>query len=114
MTFVDLSVILKYWENSQINFKGEMVTMNSTKHETLANSLRSYLRSLANRRSEGTVTADDAQKYLTRKGVREQMIRTRQSLINSAFQSGDFAPVGSVPSSRPAARGREITEWMLA
>lgn len=86
----------------------------SAKNETLVSSLTSYLRSLANRRNTGVVTADDAQNFLTRKGVSSKMIRTRQAVINSALMSGDFEAGDKVPSSRPAAKGRQITEWYLA
>lgn len=85
----------------------------SAKNETLVSTLRSYLRGLANRRNTGTVTADDAQNFLTRKGVSPRMIRTRQAVINSALMSGDFAAGSTVPSNRPAAKGRQITEWYL-
>jgi hypothetical protein len=86
----------------------------SEKNETLVSTLNSYLRGLARRRSNRTVTADDAQTFLNRKGVRTKMIRTRQAVINSALMSGDFVAVGQVPSSRPVAKGRSITEWYLA
>lgn len=87
----------------------------SSRNESLVSSLRGYLRGLARRRSDRTVTAADAQAYLDRMGVREQMIRTRLAVVNSALMSGDFAPTGyEVPSSRPSAKGRSITEWTLA
>jgi len=86
----------------------------SAKNENLVSALTSYLRGLANRRSAGSVTADDAQKFLTNKGVSPKMIRTRQAVINSALMSGEFEAGDMVPSSRPAAKGRQITEWYLA
>lgn len=86
----------------------------SEKNENLVSTLNSYLRGLARRRSSRTVTADDAQTFLNRKGVRTKMIRTRQAVINSALMSGDFVAVGQTPSNRPAAKGRSITEWYLA
>lgn len=86
----------------------------SEKNETLVSTLNSYLRGLARRRSSRTVTADDAQTFLNRKGVRTKMIRTRQAVINSALMSGDFVAVGQTPSNRPVAKGRSITEWYLA
>ena len=73
--------------------------------------LRSYLRNLARRRAEGTVTADDATTFLMREGVRPEMIRTRLAVTNAALQSGDFETVGVVASTRPEARGRAINEW---
>lgn len=90
------------------------MAISNTQREKLVSNLRSYLRGLSNRRNSGTVTADDAQNYLTRKGIRELQVRTRQSLINSAFIGGQFEPVGSTPSARPAAKGRQITEWMAS
>ena len=89
------------------------MSMSNKQREKTVSGLRSYLRSTANRRSSGTVTADDAHTYLTRKGVRELMVRTRLSFINSAFSNG-FEAVGEVASSRPAAKGRYITEWIAA
>lgn len=82
--------------------------------EKLINGMTSYLRSLANRRSSGVVTADDAHNYLTRAGIREQMVRTRLSFINSVFGTGMFEQVGRAPSSRPQARGRSISTWTVA
>lgn len=86
----------------------------SSRNEGLVSNLRGYLRGLARRRNSGTVTAADAQNYLDRQGIREQMIRTRQAVINSALMGGDFYAVGSTPSTRPSAKGRSITEWTLA
>lgn len=87
----------------------------SQRNETLVSSLTSYLRSLANRRSTGTVTADDAHNFLNRKGIRSGMTRTRQAVINAAFMGGDFENTGyTTPSSRPAAKGRSISEWTVA
>lgn len=85
----------------------------SARNEGLVSNLRSYLRGLARRRSTGTVTADDAQNYLTKNGLPMERVRTRVAVINSAFMSGDFQAAGSVPSSRPAAKGRYITEWTI-
>jgi hypothetical protein len=82
--------------------------------EKLINGMTSYLRSLANRRSSGVVTADDAHNYLTRAGIREQMVRTRLSFINSVFGTGMFEQVGRTPSARPRARGRSISTWTVA
>lgn len=82
--------------------------------EKLINGMTSYLRSLANRRSSGVVTADDAHTYLSRAGIREQMVRTRLSFINSVFGTGMFEQVGSAPSNRPQARGRSISTWTVA
>ncbi len=89
------------------------MSMSTKQRERTVTGLRSYLRSLTNRRSSGTVTADDAHTYLTRQGIRPQMVRTRLSFINSAFSNG-FEAVGEVASGREAAKGRYITEWTVA
>ena len=78
---------------------------------TVQNGLRSYLRSLSNRRNSKIVTADDAHTYLNRQGVSERKIRTRLAYINSVLRDPYFRAVGTTNSSRPAARGRTITEW---
>ena len=88
------------------------MSMSNAKHERLATSLRSYLRSLSFRRATGTVTADDAHVFLNKQGV-ARSVNTRLSLINAALSTG-FDAVGTVPSNRPAARGRQITEWTVA
>ena len=82
--------------------------------EKFINRMTSYLRSLANRRSSGVVTADDAHTYMSREGIREQMVRTRLSFINSVFGTGMFEQVGRAPSSRPRAKGRSISTWTVA
>lgn len=82
--------------------------------EKLLTQMSSYLRTLANRRSSGEVTADDAHTYLSRVGIREQMVRTRLSFINSVFNNGMFEQSGTTSSSRPAAKGRTISTWSVA
>ena len=89
------------------------MSMSNTKREKLVSGLRGYLRSLSNRRSSGTVTADDAHTYLGKNGIDSGKIRTRLSFINAAFSNG-FEQVGYTASSRPAAKGRSITEWMAS
>jgi hypothetical protein len=79
-----------------------------------ASKMRSYLYSLARKRAEGTVTADDAHRYMDREGIRPQQVRTRLSFINSVLREPNFEPVDVVASQRPAARGRSITEWTIA
>jgi hypothetical protein len=86
----------------------------ASRNSSRVSSLRSYLRGLARRRSSGTVTADDAQNFLTRQGMPNYMTSDRLAVINAVFQSGDFESVGRVASSRPEAKGRTITEWSLA
>lgn len=77
----------------------------------MTNKIRTYLRSLSNRRSNGYVSADDVHTYLTRENVLPGQVRTRLSFINSVLREPDFEPVDTVPSSRPAAKGRMITAW---
>lgn len=78
-----------------------------------ATRMRSWLNKLVSRRSTGVVTADDAHTYLDREGVRPQQVRTRLSFINSVLREPNFEYAGETPSSRPAARGRMITEWTI-
>jgi hypothetical protein len=87
--------------------------MSNQKREKMVSGLRGYLRSLANRRSSGVVTADDAHNYLGKNGIDEMKVRTRLSFINAAFSNG-FEQVGYTYSSRPAAKGRSISEWTIA
>jgi hypothetical protein len=82
--------------------------------QTTTRRMVSYLRSLANRRSSGVVSADDAHVFLSRMGVRERQVRTRLSYINSAFASGLFEQAGTTYSTRPAAKGRSISTWATA
>ncbi len=89
-------------------------TYNTQEREATTRRISSYLRSLASRRSDGVVTADDVHNYLNRDGVRPQQVRTRLSFINSVFGSGMFEQDGMVASSRPQAKGRYITAWTLA
>ena len=86
----------------------------STNRDGMIRGLTSYLRSLANRRSSGTVTADDVHTYLTRSGVDEMKVRTRLSFINSVFSGGMFERVGTLASSRPQAKGRTISAYTVA
>jgi predicted Zn-dependent protease len=79
-----------------------------------ARRIASYLRSLASRRSSGTVSADDVHNYLTRDGVNVGQVRTRLSFINSVFGSGMFEQAGMTRSVRPQAKGRAISAWMVA
>jgi hypothetical protein len=91
-------------------YMSNLASRNSSRISTL----RSYLRGLARRRSSGTVTADDAQNFLTRQGMPNTMVSDRLAVINSVFQGGDFRSVGYTNSTRPEAKGRSITEWSLA
>jgi len=100
--------------NRSRNTRFEVRSYNEQERMSTTRRITSYLRSLANRRSTGVVSADDVHNYLTRDGVREQQVRTRLSFINSVFSSGMFEQDGMVASSRPQAKGRYITAWTLA
>lgn len=77
------------------------------------NRMRSWLTNLARKRSSRTVTADDAHTYLDRQGIRPQQVRTRLRFINSVLRETNFEYSGRTRSSRPAARGRMISEWTI-
>lgn len=85
-----------------------------TEFDRTAGRMRSWLSGLARRRSTGTVTADDVHTYLDREGVQPQQVRTRLRFINSVLREPNFEVTGATPSSRPAARGRMISEWTIA
>lgn len=87
------------------------MSKNTSNYEMTTRKMTSYLRSLANRRKNGVVTADDAHTYLNRNGISTQF-RTRLSFINSVLRSPMFETTGNTkPSSRPAAKGRAISVW---
>ena len=100
--------------NRSRNTRFEVRTYNQQERESTVRRIASYLRSLANRRSTGTVTADDVHTYLTRDGVRNEQTRTRLSFINSVFSNEMFERVGMTASSRPSAKGRAISAYTLA
>lgn len=79
--------------------------------DRLAAGLQNYLRSLSKRRSNKIITADDAQTFLTKKGLKPIQVKTRLSIINSVLRKPNFYKVGSRNSSRSVARGRVISEW---
>ena len=88
---------------------------NTAEFEATSRRMTSYLRSLANRRSSGVVTADDVHNYLTREGVHQKQVRTRLRFINTVLGgSGVFEQDGMVASTRPQAKGRSITAWTVA
>jgi hypothetical protein len=78
--------------------------------DKVVNQLTSYLKGLSNRRNSGTVTADDAQKFLNRVGFTGNTVE-RLSVVRSALNESNFYAIGTVPSSRPVARGRRVTAW---
>ncbi len=100
--------------NRSRNTRFEVRTYNQQERESTVRRIASYLRSLANRRSTGTVTADDVHTYLTRDGVRAQQTRTRLSFVNAVFGTGMFEYAGMTASNRPAARGRSISMYTVA
>ena len=73
--------------------------------------LNSYLRGLAKRRKNNSVTADDAHRYLDRQGVTASYERLGH--INSVLnnQNTRISASGTVISERPVAKGRAITRW---
>lgn len=81
------------------------------RYDRTVRGMRSWLNSIARRRMNGVVTADDAHVYLDRQGFRKYEVFTRLSLINSVLRGGNFTPTGMTPSTRPVARRRMITEW---
>lgn len=87
------------------------MTSSDQKHQKLVRNTRTYLRSLAKKRSDGIVTADDANRYLMKQGIRESNIGRRLSVMNSIFRNGDFLYAGVTNSTRAAARGRAISTW---
>ena len=86
-------------------------TYSDEEYDRTVSRMRTWLYSLVRRRNSGTVTADDVHTYLNREGVRPQQIRTRLSFINSVLRAPNFEPAGMTSSTRPAAKGRAITEW---
>jgi hypothetical protein len=86
-------------------------TFSGERYERTVNGMRSWLSSIARKRVNGTVTADDAHTYLDREGVSRGHVRARLSFINSVLRSPNFEYAGMTPSTRPVARGRMITEW---
>ena len=86
----------------------------NSERQTTMRRMVSYLRALANRRSSGVVTADDAHTFLTREGVNIGQVRTRLSFINSAFSGEMFERTGTTRSTRPQAKGRAISAYTVA
>ena len=86
----------------------------TTQFEKTTKKAYNYLRSLSNRRSDGVVTADDVQSFLNKQGVRPEQVRTRLKFINSVLREPMFEQVGTVSSTRPAAKGRAISAWTVA
>jgi predicted Zn-dependent protease len=100
--------------NRSRNTRFEVRRYNEQERMSTTRRIVSYLRSLANRRSTGVVSADDVHNYLTRDGVREQQTRTRLSFINSVFSGEMFEVAGTMASTRPSAKGRAISTYTVA
>ena len=100
--------------NRSRNTRFEVRSYNEQERNNTTRRIVSYLRSLANRRSTGVVSADDVHNYLTRDGVREQQTRTRLSFINSVFSGEMFEVAGTMASTRPSAKGRAISTYTVA
>jgi hypothetical protein len=100
--------------NRSRNTRFEVRSYNEQERMSTTRRIMTYLRSLANRRSTGVVSADDVHNYLTRDGVREQQTRTRLSFINSVFSSEMFEFAGMTASTRPQAKGRSISTYTVA
>jgi hypothetical protein len=81
--------------------------------EKIVNGLSTYLRSLSRKRSNNVISADDAHTFLDRQGWSRKPAQ-RLSVINAVLREPMFESVGSMPSSREAARGRAITQWEVA
>jgi hypothetical protein len=78
---------------------------------SLLRTVRERLVERARRRSSGTFTADDVQALLSQRGYTSD-VRSRQSIIATLLNNSMFFNTGyEVPSERPAARGRLISEW---
>jgi len=99
-------------KNSPRRFTVKMYS--NDEFDRTAKRMENWLASLSRRRSTGIVTADDAHTYLDREGVRPQQVRTRLSFINSVLREPNFECAGMTNSVRPAAKGRVISEWMIA
>lgn len=75
------------------------------------NGLHNYLRGLAVRRNSNSVTADDAARWLDRKGI--DNVETRLSITNAVLNnhSTTFEGTGYTRSERASRRGGRIREW---
>lgn len=76
----------------------------------LESQLRTFLRRRASGRNSMTVTADDAYAFFNKKNV-DLTPGARANLISRVL-SENFLWAGTTRSTRPEAKGREITVWM--
>lgn len=81
----------------------------------LERQLYSYLRRLSYRRMNATITADDAHRFLGRRGVRRDA-GVRLSYINRIFNphNSELIKVGTRHSKREPAKCRRISAWFVA
>lgn len=82
--------------------------------DKLVSALTTYLRNLAGKRTNRTVSADDVHTFLTKRGVSERQVRTRLAYVNTVLRRPTFKRAGEVTSSRPAAKYRRVTSWKLS
>jgi hypothetical protein len=76
----------------------------------VAKKAANYVRGLGRKRAAGTVTADDVHTYLNRVGFNGEA-NERAAIVRSVFNTDSFEAVNTVPSARPEARGRKITQY---
>ena len=88
--------------------------MSVAAREKIVNSVRTRLSQLAKRRSSGTVSADDVHRLLDQTGVAKRQPNVRLGFVRSVLREPTFEYAGEARSTRPAARGRMISEWALA
>lgn len=79
--------------------------------EKMVSKATTHIKSLSNRRSNGVVTADDVQNYLSKQKFHGDQ-NERLSIVRSVLQTPNFYPVGVQKSTRPTARGRTIRKWV--
>lgn len=70
---------------------------------------RKYLAALSRRRPDGIVSVDDAERYLTKKGLQPK----HPNLWGSVFRTGEWEDVRWEKSSRPSRRSGRRGEWRL-
>jgi hypothetical protein len=86
---------------------------NITTRDKTVSKATSYLRSLARRRNDAVVTADDVQNFLSQNGFRGNT-NERLSVIRSVLREPNFYAIGTTKSNRDAARSRTISAWTLS
>lgn len=71
---------------------------------------RKYLATLSRKRPDGVVSVDDAERYLTKKGLQPK----HPNLWGSVFRTGEWEEVRCEKSSRPSRRGGRRCDWRLS